>query len=209
MIASGARYRRLDVANLEEFEGIERPLLGLAARGQALRRAGSGAGRRRQLRGPGGRVSGEPVRARSGCSCASEPRRDDVALSRRPHRGAAERRGRDTQRRSARSRDATACWKPSAGDVRGTRRRAGRSAISSSSSAPTRTPIGWPAPTSRSTTRGSCAPGADVGAGLRPLQTSRPGVFAIGDVRAGSVKRVAAAVGEGAQVVAMLHALRA
>jgi thioredoxin reductase (NADPH) len=31
-------------------------------------------------------------------------------------------------------------------------------------------------------------------------------VFAIGDVRAGSVKRVAAAVGEGAQVVAALHA---
>ena len=38
------------------------------------------------------------------------------------------------------------------------------------------------------------------------LETSRDGVFAIGDVRAGSVKRVAAAVGEGAQVVAMLHA---
>lgn len=38
------------------------------------------------------------------------------------------------------------------------------------------------------------------------LETSRPGVFAIGDVRAGSVKRVAAAVGEGAQVVAALHA---
>jgi thioredoxin reductase (NADPH) len=38
-----------------------------------------------------------------------------------------------------------------------------------------------------------------------PLETSRAGVFAIGDVRAGSVKRVAAAVGEGAQVVAALH----
>ncbi len=38
-----------------------------------------------------------------------------------------------------------------------------------------------------------------------PLETSRPGVFAIGDVRSGSVKRVAAAVGEGAQVVATLH----
>ena len=38
------------------------------------------------------------------------------------------------------------------------------------------------------------------------MQTSRPGVFAIGDVRAGSVKRVAAGVGEGAQVVAALHA---
>jgi thioredoxin reductase (NADPH) len=40
---------------------------------------------------------------------------------------------------------------------------------------------------------------------LRPLETSLSGVFAIGDVRAGSVKRVAAAVGEGAQVVAALH----
>jgi len=38
-----------------------------------------------------------------------------------------------------------------------------------------------------------------------PLETSRSGVFAIGDVRSGSVKRVAAAVGEGAQVVAALH----
>jgi thioredoxin reductase (NADPH) len=40
---------------------------------------------------------------------------------------------------------------------------------------------------------------------MRPLETSCPGVFAIGDVRAGSVKRVAAAVGEGAQVVSVLH----
>lgn len=38
------------------------------------------------------------------------------------------------------------------------------------------------------------------------LQTSVPGVFAIGDVRAGSTKRVAAAVGEGAAVVAQIHA---
>jgi thioredoxin reductase (NADPH) len=41
------------------------------------------------------------------------------------------------------------------------------------------------------------------------LATSREGVFAIGDVRAGSVKRVAASVGEGAQVVAALHAFLA
>ena len=39
-----------------------------------------------------------------------------------------------------------------------------------------------------------------------PLETSIAGVFAIGDVRAGSVKRVAAGVGEGAAVVAQLHA---
>ena len=37
------------------------------------------------------------------------------------------------------------------------------------------------------------------------LECSVPGVFAIGDVRAGSVKRVAAAVGEGAAVVAQVH----
>jgi thioredoxin reductase (NADPH) len=42
-----------------------------------------------------------------------------------------------------------------------------------------------------------------------PLETSRPGVFAIGDVRAGSTKRVAAAVGEGAAVVAQIHSLLA
>lgn len=38
------------------------------------------------------------------------------------------------------------------------------------------------------------------------LATSVPGIFAIGDVRAGSVKRVASAVGEGAAVVAQIHA---
>ena len=42
-----------------------------------------------------------------------------------------------------------------------------------------------------------------------PLETSRPGVFAIGDVRAGSTKRVAAAVGEGAAVVAQIHSILA
>ncbi|WP_260597763.1 FAD-dependent oxidoreductase [Sphingomonas endolithica] len=44
-----------------------------------------------------------------------------------------------------------------------------------------------------------------TGAGALPLETSVPGVFAIGDVRAGSTKRVAAAVGEGAAVVAQIH----
>ncbi|MGQ0686770.1 NAD(P)/FAD-dependent oxidoreductase, partial [Bradyrhizobium sp.] len=38
-----------------------------------------------------------------------------------------------------------------------------------------------------------------------PLETTVPGVFAVGDVRSGSVKRVGGAIGEGAQVVATLH----
>ena len=54
--------------------------------------------------------------------------------------------------------------------------------------------------------KGFVLTGADTREKLRPLETSREGVFAIGDVRSGSIKRVAAAVGEGAQVVAALHA---
>ena len=37
------------------------------------------------------------------------------------------------------------------------------------------------------------------------LETSRPGVFAVGDVRAGNVKRVASAVGEGSIVISLVH----
>ena len=47
---------------------------------------------------------------------------------------------------------------------------------------------------------------AGVQPGRQPLETSLAGVFAIGDVRAGSVKRVGAAIGEGAAVVAQIHA---
>ena len=53
--------------------------------------------------------------------------------------------------------------------------------------------------------KGFILTGAEAGGGRHALETARRGVFAIGDVRAKSVKRVAAAVGEGAQVVAALH----
>jgi thioredoxin reductase (NADPH) len=45
----------------------------------------------------------------------------------------------------------------------------------------------------------------NLGRLVPPLETSVPGVFAVGDVRSGSVKRVGGAIGEGAQVVAALH----
>lgn len=54
-------------------------------------------------------------------------------------------------------------------------------------------------------TGGTCGATNAEGRPALPLETSRPGVFAIGDVRAGSTKRVAAAVGEGAAVVAQIH----
>jgi thioredoxin reductase (NADPH) len=48
--------------------------------------------------------------------------------------------------------------------------------------------------------KGFVRTGAEVGA-HSPFATSQPGIFAVGDIRAGSVKRVASAVGEGSVVV--------
>jgi thioredoxin reductase (NADPH) len=44
-----------------------------------------------------------------------------------------------------------------------------------------------------------------TGGDALPLETSLPGVFAVGDVRSGSIKRVASAVGEGAMAVRLVH----
>ncbi|MFO7573407.1 MAG: FAD-dependent oxidoreductase [Gaiellaceae bacterium] len=46
----------------------------------------------------------------------------------------------------------------------------------------------------------------ETGAGEHLFETALPGVFAVGDVRAGSVKRVASAVGEGSVVIQQVHA---
>jgi thioredoxin reductase (NADPH) len=53
--------------------------------------------------------------------------------------------------------------------------------------------------------RGFVLTGESAGDDRLPLETSRRGIFAIGDVRSGSVKRVAASVGDGAQAVAAIH----
>jgi thioredoxin reductase (NADPH) len=52
---------------------------------------------------------------------------------------------------------------------------------------------------------GSAVSSNGSAASSQPLETSLPGVFAVGDVRAGSVKRVGGAIGEGAAVVPQLH----
>ena len=56
-------------------------------------------------------------------------------------------------------------------------------------------------------TGSECTPGAlwTVGRAPLALETNLPGVFAAGDVRAGSTKRVASAAGEGAMAVRMVH----
>jgi thioredoxin reductase (NADPH) len=57
--------------------------------------------------------------------------------------------------------------------------------------------------------KGFVRTGTDTNSERASLETSYRGVFAIGDVRSGSVKRVASAVGEGAQVIAAVHGLLA
>jgi thioredoxin reductase (NADPH) len=70
----------------------------------------------------------------------------------------------------------------------------------------------WLAGVAQRDSKGFIATGHDVNVGAWPMQrkpmsfeTSVPGVFAIGDVRLGSTKRVASAVGEGAGAVENIH----
>ena len=71
----------------------------------------------------------------------------------------------------------------------------------------------WLAGTLARDRQGFIRTGPDLPAGTRwppgrpplPLETSLPGVFAAGDVRQGSVKRVASAVGEGAATIPLVH----
>jgi thioredoxin reductase (NADPH) len=53
--------------------------------------------------------------------------------------------------------------------------------------------------------KGFVQTGIDAPGATSPYATSKPGIFAIGDVRAGSVKRVASGVGEGSVVVSSVH----
>jgi thioredoxin reductase (NADPH) len=59
----------------------------------------------------------------------------------------------------------------------------------------------WLAGLVRLDEKGFVITGAGVGSAASPFATSVPGVFAVGDVRSGSVKRVASSVGEGSVVI--------
>ena len=152
---------------------------------------GNSAGTGRDLAGPR-RRAGHPA------APARRPLRDDVALPDRRSR-ALRRRGPRPQRdrRAARRR------RRARGGDADRRRRGCRSRSSSASSGPARAPNGS-ATRSPATRRASSSPATEAGRrGL--LETSVPRVYAAGDVRSGSTKRCATAVGEGATVVRFVH----
>jgi thioredoxin reductase (NADPH) len=64
---------------------------------------------------------------------------------------------------------------------------------------------GWLFNTVRRDDKGFILTGSSDGFAEGPYSTSMPGIFAVGDVRATSVKRVASAVGEGSVVVSYIH----
>ena len=84
VIASGARYRRPAIDGLEIVRGRERTLLGIATRGEAVRRAGGGLGGRWQFGGASSRLLGESSLQGLALGARAGPGGEHVALSRRP-----------------------------------------------------------------------------------------------------------------------------
>jgi len=64
---------------------------------------------------------------------------------------------------------------------------------------------GWLYGTVKLDKKGFILTGSTVGFETTPYATSVPGMFAVGDVRSSSVKRVASAVGEGSVVISDVH----
>ena len=213
VLAPGADYRRLPAENAERFEGLGLYYAATHIEAQQCAAEDVVVVGRRELRRPSG--------GQSRRQCAPRPRRrpssargGDVALPGRSDRGQVERPGLDgvrgegaRGRREARVRGDLGRRSRSArrdhGRVRDDRRltevggarrlrRPGRQGLRGHRRGGRRHPDfsrHWN--------------GADRGPLM--LECTRPGVFAIGDVRRGSTKRVASAVGDGALVVRSIH----
>ena len=204
VLATGARYRRLEVSNLEDFEGSSvhywaSPLEAKLAAGQDVALVGGGnsagqavvflAGHARRVTLIARRPLEETMSAYLVERIASLPNVELVA-------------GAEVSALEGRERSLDSiCWRArgSTAEIR----RACRHLFLFIGAEPN---TDWLHGSGlKLDPSGFILTGPEARAGCLPLETSRPGVFAIGDVRAASVKRVAAAVGDGAQVVAALH----
>jgi thioredoxin reductase (NADPH) len=203
IIASGARYRRLAVADLEAFEDASvhywaSPIEGKLCAGQEVALVGAGNSAGQAVVYLASRVAKVWLLVRGQSLEASMSRYlidriaglSNVELVTQAQICALE--GRDGVLDAIR-------WRCASGEVR----RAIRHLFLFIGAEPN---TDWLAGSGVALdAKGFVVTGHDAGPDRRSLETSRRGVFSIGDVRSGSPKRVAAAVGEGAQVVAALH----
>ncbi|MEI9429178.1 FAD-dependent oxidoreductase [Mesorhizobium sp. Cs1299R1N3] len=209
VIASGARYRRLDVANLAEFEGTcvhywASPIEARLCGGQEVALVGAGNSAGQAAVFLASHVRKVALLARGGSLEASMSRYLVERIRAQPNIEVLT--GTEVEALDGEEGNlATVRWRDR------------------SSGASTTRPIrhlflfigadpntDWLAQSDVALdARGFIRTGSDMASAHGLMETSRSGVFAIGDVRSGSVKRVAAAVGEGAQVVAALHAFLA
>jgi thioredoxin reductase (NADPH) len=209
VIASGAKYRRLEVANLGEFEGSSvhywaSPLESKLCAGQEVALVGAGNSAGQAVVYLASQVSKLWMLVRGASLEASMSRYLVERIAGLPNVEVVVRaevtglEGRDGMLDAIR-------WRRSpSGDE--TRRAVGHLFLFIGADPNT----SWLSDTDVAVdAKGFIRTGADLHAERRMLETSRDGIFAIGDVRAGSTKRVAAAVGEGAQVIATIHAFLA
>jgi thioredoxin reductase (NADPH) len=209
VIASGARYRRLAVANLEAFEGVSvhywaSPLEAKLCAGQEVALVGAGNSAGQAAVYLASKVSKVWLLARGEDIAASMSRYLVDRIASLPNVEVLARTEVTELEGSEGRLTAISCRCRKSGDIV---RRPIRHLFLFIGAEPN---TDWLAGSGVALDpKGFVLTGADAAENCRPLETSLPGVFAIGDVRSGSTKRVAAAVGEGAQVVAALHAMLA
>ena len=204
VIASGARYRRINVASLDEFEGASvhywaSPVEGKLCSGQEVALVGAGNSAGQAVVYLASQVAKVTLLVRGGDLKASMSRYlvdringlANVEVLTGTNVTALE--GKNGMLEAIR-------WRNGSGDET---RRAIRHLFLFVGAEPN---TDWLAGSGiMLDAKGFVVTGPMAGADRHALETSRGGIFAIGDVRAGSIKRVAASVGEGAQVVAALH----
>ncbi len=204
VVATGARYRKLDVAGYERFEGA-----GIYYAATAMEADLCG-GEEIVVVG-GGNSAGQAAvflaatASTSTCSFAARAwrRRCRTTWS---SASSARRRSRCIRTRRSRRWPATRRCAASPGPTGAAakrRRRPARSIFVMIGAEPN---TQWAAGCLDLDAQGFVCTGARAGADAdSPYATSRPGVYAVGDVRSGSVKRVASGVGEGSVVVQAIH----
>ena len=215
IVATGAQYRKLDVPDLERYEGIGVYYAATLAEAQ-LCAARSGARSSAAATRPG---QAAMFLSQHAASCRLLIRGGDLAKSMSRYlideieqRAQIERADVQRGRRAARARRRSRRSSSATAHRRAPRARRAQALFVFIGAAPAHRVAARRR--SRWTSTASCSPDAtcsdgDLGAygEERPyfLETSQPGIFAVGDVHSGSIKRVASAVGEGSMAVRLVH----